>query len=68
MTKQEWYTISVYVDTDTGEILTRTQALNEYNILSKQKKIKINETNEKAIGEITYIYQCKKSQQLKLFE
>lgn len=68
MTKQEWYTKTVYVDTDTGELLTRTQAITEYNILSKQKKIKINETTEKTIGEITYIYQCKKNTQLKLFE
>lgn len=68
MNNVQWYTESIYVDSDTGEQITKKQAKENYQIVNKTKKTKINETPEKTIGIITYIYECKKSRQIKLFE
>lgn len=64
-TEQEikWNTITIYVNTATGEIITKEQAIQAYVITKKTKDVKVY----KKTGTITWTYECKTSGQLKLF-
>lgn len=64
----QWYTETLFVNIDTGEQITKDEALRGFVFIKKTKKIKIDETAEKTIGIRTFIIQCRKSQQGKLFE
>lgn len=70
-TIKRWYTISEYIDGETGEILKKEIALKEYRSLKKTKRTEIKETiiNNEIInyGYITWQHECCKREQLKLF-
>lgn len=58
-----WRTVSVYVDIDTGEVLTLENVKDIYLIINKKKKSYVY----KQTGTITYTNECRRSQQGKLF-
>jgi hypothetical protein len=64
MTITKWYTISEYVDINTGEIIDKKIAMKKYIKIKTIKKTEINEN----IGIIKYITECKENGQTKLFE
>jgi len=55
MTIKKWFTVSEYVDMDTGEILEKKIFTKEYYKVKTIKKIEINENN----GIRKYIHECK---------
>lgn len=58
-----WTSKTVYVDMDTGEQITKHNALNNYIIIKTDKHAKLNAN--KTAGRIEYTRRCKKD--LKLF-
>lgn len=64
-TNQEinWKANTVYVDTETGEIIPKTIAKRNYIIIKKIKKTYVY----KSTGTITYTNECIRSRQIKLF-
>lgn len=58
----KWNSISVHIDTDTGEILNWKEQKNNYIIIKKTKHANIN----KKWGTITHTNECKRTNQAKL--
>ena len=63
--KVKWTSISIYVDDETGEVLSKKAFAKEYYIVSKSiiKKLE-NET----AGIVSITNRCRKSRQLELFK
>jgi hypothetical protein len=60
----KWYTISEYVDIETGEIINKLKHSKEYYTIKKTKKIEIHEN----YGTIKYIYECRNKGQTRIFD
>lgn len=59
-----WFSISEYVDIDTGEVLDKKMATSkQYIIIKKTKKHEVNNTT----GTVYIINECRKSGQIELF-
>ena len=63
-------TLNIYVDVDTGEEISRTEAARYYLIINKHKNVKVNNSTSKRYMEITN--ECRKlkyrTQELKFDE
>ena len=64
-TNQEihWRTITTYVDIDTGEIISKAEAIKAYVIINKKKKSNVYKTT----GTIELTNECRRSKQGTLF-
>ena len=62
--KLKWFTISEYVDIETGELINRNQYEKDYYKIKITKKIEFNENN----GITKYITECRRTKQTRLFE
>lgn len=62
-TTKPWITTSEYVDTETGEIIAKRQALKHYIILRKSKKY----DQSKHYNVTKWTYECGRDPQQKLF-
>lgn len=58
----KWYTTTEWVDIETGEIISKDIAMNEYYVTNKTKKTELNEN----YGIIKYINECRRRNQQKL--
>lgn len=63
-TEQEikWKTIKIYVDVDTGEILTEAKVRKEYIIINKKKESNVY----KSTGTTISTNECRRDQQIKI--
>lgn len=59
----KWSSISIYIDVETGEILTQKEASTNYIIIKKTKHANIN----KKWGTITHTNECRRTPQTKLW-
>ncbi len=60
--KIKWYSKSVYVDIDTGEIISKSLMLREYIKGKSSKIVQIKENN----GQIEYTIECRRNGQTKI--
>jgi hypothetical protein len=63
-TIKKWYTATEYVDTDTGELITKKEFEKNYYKTKSTRKIEIQEN----YGIIKYINECRITGQERLFE
>lgn len=61
---KKWYTITEYVDTETGELITKQKFEKEYYKINSTRKIEIHEN----YGTIKYINECRPTRQTRLFK
>ena len=61
---KKWYSMSEYVDNETGELISKSLVEREYIIIKKSKKYEINGSN----GIIKWLNECERNRQKKLFE
>jgi len=61
---KKWYTMTEYVDTETGEIITKENYKKNYYKINIVRKIEIHEN----YGTIRYINECKPTGQTRIFE
>lgn len=61
----KWWSLTIHVDLETGEILTKETTKRNYNIITTKKKVTINE--QQTIGHILYVRECRRKQQLEIF-
>lgn len=65
MKQLKWTTTSEWVDVETGEVITKENAKQNYNITRKIKKYEYDKNHESGRTKITN--ECRKSTQLKIF-
>lgn len=63
-TIKKWYTVSEFVDEETGELLSRKEVEKNYHKLKTDRSVEITDTH----GIIKYITRCKHTRQTRLFE
>lgn len=61
-----WTSRTIYVDIETGEIITKEEAKKNYNVVKTTKVSKLNPN--KTHGTTEFTRQCRKKQQGKLWE
>lgn len=64
---EKWTTTVEYIDTETGEIIRKQLAKDEYIVIKKYKKYKIEERNGKKYGITVWTNECEPNKQVKLF-
>jgi len=60
----KWYTMTEYVDIETGELISKSEYEKNYYKIKNNKKIEITENH----GIIKYITECRQHGQKRLFE
>lgn len=66
--KTSYYTLNEYVDIETGEVLTKENALTNYSSIKKTKHVQSYQNLGKETVVITYTNECRpKAKQTNLF-
>lgn len=63
-TIKKWYTVSEYIDIETGELIGKKEVEKNYHKLKTNRKVEITENH----GIIKYITECRNTRQQRLFE